>query len=244
MHKDLNTKHLQLLEKWSQHIQKSRHGIENGDDDFFVVPSIAEELVVQFSGIFIWEYKVRVRRPWKFSGEDTVRLHGVYHKDVSFPVLDSSSASELIEAERYSSSKALAMSIESLLDNLGDPSDVAVQKPWWHELDSVKSKNGVKSKYVTLDLTDESWLDSLSDLEDDVWVSQHIVGYEGEEEDLVSIHEWRDGRSDFGPSLNSIVFTSKPIIKIGGHPLSDEAIHPLLLKAAELLPEGSLFNES
>ena len=109
--------------------------------------------------------------------------------------------------ERHSSSKALALSIESLLDNLGDPSDVAVQKPWWHELDSVKSKNGVKSKYVTLDLTDESWLDSLSDLEDDVWVSQHIVGYEGEEEDLVSIHEWRDGRSDFGPSLNSIVFT-------------------------------------
>ena len=241
MHKDLNTKHLQFLEKWSQHIQKSRHGIENGDDDFFIVPSIPEELVVQFSGIFIWEYKVRVRRPWKFFGENTVRLHGVYHKDASFPVLDSSSASELIKAERYSSSKVLALSIESLLDNLGDPSDVPVQKPWWHELDSVKSAHGDKSKYVTLDLADESWLDSLSDLENDVWVSKQIVGYEGEEENLASILEWQDGRIDLGPSLDSIFLTSKPIIKLGGHPLPDASIIPVLRKAEELLPKGSLF---
>lgn len=244
MQKVMDKENLASLEKWSQHVQESRDGIEQGDDDFFVVPSIPEELIVRFSGIFIWEYNVRVRHPRKFFGENTVRLHGVYHKDVSFPVLDSASASELSKAEKYSSSKALALSIESLLNNLGNPSYVPVQKPWWHELDSVKSKNGDNGKYVTLDLADESWLESLADLEDDVWVSQHIVGYEGEEEDLVSILEWQDGRCDFGPNLNSIFFTSKPIIKIGGHPLPDASIIPVLRKAEELLPQGSLFNES
>ena len=80
------------LQLWAEKVRNT------WEEDLYDLWESKEGLKIELDGVYHWAYNVKVRRPWKLFGKETLELHGIFESGQSFPIIDSMSAGELIEA--------------------------------------------------------------------------------------------------------------------------------------------------
>ena len=216
------------LQSWSEMAR------EAGFSDFWQTNN---GLQVEFSGVFNWAYRVKVRPSGKLLGKETLEVHGIWEANQSFPIVSSLAASELIDAGLGFPLLWLAREIEGYgwdYDLVGC-TDNKWAKP-------IEEKVGDWPDYRKLDLDESFWQERPLPIDHGDKVSQSILGFEGEESALASVRYWNnmflDGAS--GPAdadLNSIQLLDAPILKLNGLIVPNTQATPLLHRAAEILSE-------
>ena len=216
------------LQSWSEMAR------EAGFSDFWQTNN---GLQVEFSGVFNWAYRVKVRPSGKLLGKETLEIHGIWEANQSFPIVSSLAASELIDAGLGFPLLWLARDIEAYgwdYDLVGC-ADNKWAKP-------IVDRVGDWPDYRELDLNESFWHERPLHIDHGDKVSRSILGFEGEESTLASIRYWTnmflDGAS--GPAdadLNTIQLLDTPILKLNGQTISDTQVKPVLQRTAELFNE-------
>ena len=220
------------LRSWVEKVRDSQ------DEELYDLWGTEEGLHVELEGIYLWAFKVKVKRPWKLFGKETLELHGIYESNQRFPIIDALSAEELIDAAYGSLLVWLPRNIREnawIYDlEYGEYAD-------WAEAFGGKDWNS--SLYRRLDLNEDAWVQKPSPFKDGDKVSRSILGFEGEESTLASIH-YQDNRElalgMVGPSdaaLNTIQLLDDPILKLNGQTVPDTQVKPVLQRTAELFNE-------
>jgi len=216
------------LRSWSEMAR------EAGFSDFWQTNN---GLQVEFSGVFNWAYRVKVRPSGKLLGKETLEIHGIWEANQSFPIVSSLAASELIDAGLGFPLLWLARDIEGYG---WDYELVGCADNKWAK--PIEEKVGDWPDYRKLDLDESFWQERPLPIDHGDKVSQSILGFEGEESALASVRYWNnmflDGAS--GPAdadLNSIQLLDAPILKLNGLIVPNAQATPLLHRAAEILSE-------
>ena len=77
----LNPNYESDLRSW---VEKAR---DSQDEELYDLWGTEEGLHVELEGIYLWAFKVKVKRPWKLFGKETLELHGIYESNQRFPRL-------------------------------------------------------------------------------------------------------------------------------------------------------------
>jgi hypothetical protein len=227
----LNPNYESDLRSW---VEKAR---DSQDEELYDLWGTEEGLHVELEGIYLWAFKVKVKRPWKLFGKETLELHGIYESNQRFPIIDALSAEELIDAAYGSPLVWLPRNI--------------YEQCWMYDLaycenadwaEAFGGEDWNSSLYRKLDLNEDAWTQKPTPFKDGDKVSRSILGFEDEESTLASIRYWNnmflDGAS--GPAnadLNTIQLLDTPILKLNGQAVPDTQVKPLLQRAAELFNE-------
>jgi len=219
------------LQLWAEKVRNT------WEEDLFDLWESKEGLKIELIGVYHWAYRVKVRRPWKFFGKETLELHGIFESGQSFPIIDSMSAEELIDA-----------TLGTLLVWL--PRNI-VENNWVYGLtycdhadwsDFFGGGDSESPFFRGLDLDEETWSRNPLPFRDGDKVSRYILGFEGEETTLASIHYWNnmflDGAS--GPAdgeINTIKLLSPPVLKLNNETVPDVQVKPVLTRAAQLFSQ-------
>jgi len=219
------------LQLWAEKVRNT------WEEDLFDLWESKEGLKIELIGVYHWAYRVKVRRPWKFFGKETLELHGIFESGQSFPIIDSMSAEELIDA-----------TLGTLLVWL--PRNI-VENNWVYGLtfcdhadwsDFFGGGDSESPFFRGLDLDEETWSRNPLPFRDGDKVSRYILGFEGEETTLASIHYWNnmflDGAS--GPAdgeINTIKLLSPPALKLNNETVPDVQVKPVLTRAAQLFSQ-------
>jgi len=227
----LNPNYESDLRSW---VEKAR---DSQDEELYDLWGTEEGLHVELEGIYLWAFKVKVKRPWKLFGKETLELHGIYESKQRFPIIDALSAEELIDAA-YGS--LLVWLPRNIYEHCWIYDLAYCEHADWAEAFGGEDSNS--SLYRRLDLSDDAWLQKPSPFKDGDKVSRSILGFEDEESTLASIRYWNnmflDGAS--GPAdadLNTIQLLDTPILRLNGQTVPDTQVKPLLQRAAELFNE-------
>lgn len=219
------------LQLWAEKVRNT------WEEDLFDLWESKEGLKIELIGVYHWAYRVKVRRPWKLFGKETLELHGIFESGQSFPIIDSMSAEELIDA-----------TLGTLLVWL--PRNI-VENNWVYGLtfcdhadwsDFFGGGDSESPFFRGLDLDEETWSRNPLPFRDGDKVSRSILGFEGEETALASIHYWNnmflDGAS--GPAdgeINTIELLSPPVLKLNNETVPDVQVKPVLTRAAQLFSQ-------
>jgi len=219
------------LQLWAEKVRNT------WEEDLFDLWESTEGLKIELIGVYHWAYRVKVRRRWKLFGKETLELHGIFESGQSFPIIDSMSAEELIDA-----------TLGTLLVWL--PRNI-VENNWVYGLtycdhadwsDFFGGGDSESPFFRGLDLDEETWSRNPLPFRDGDKVSRYILGFEGEETTLASIHYWNnmflDGAS--GPAdgeINTIELLSPPVLKLNNETVPDVQVKPVLTRAAQLFSQ-------
>jgi len=219
------------LQLWAEKVRNT------WEEDLFDLWESTEGLKIELIGVYHWAYRVKVRRRWKLFGKETLELHGIFESGQSFPIIDSMSAEELIDA-----------TLGTLLVWL--PRNI-VENNWVYGLtfcdhadwsDFFGGGDSESPFFRGLDLDEETWSRNPLPFRDGDKVSRSILGFEGEETALASIHYWNnmflDGAS--GPAdgeINTIELLSPPVLKLNNETVPDVQVKPVLTRAAQLFSQ-------
>jgi len=219
------------LQLWAEKVRNT------WEEDLFDLWESTEGLKIELIGVYHWAYRVKVRRRWKLFGKETLELHGIFESGQSFPIIDSMSAEELIDA-----------TLGTLLVWL--PRNI-VENNWVYGLtfcdhadwsDFFGGGDSESPFFRGLDLDEETWSRNPLPFSDGDKVSRSILGFEGEETALASIHYWNnmflDGAS--GPAdgeINTIELLSPPVLKLNNETVPDVQVKPVLTRAAQLFSQ-------
>ena len=197
-------------------------------------------LRVRLDAIFNWAYRVKVRRSGKLFGKETLEIHGVWEANQSFPIVSSLAASELVDVSLGFPLVWLARDIEAYgwdYDLVG-----CADNKWAKPIEDLI---GDWPDYRELDLNESFWHERPLPIDHGDKVSRSILGFEGQESNLASIHRWNvmylDGYSgEADAELNSIQIVEAPTFRLDGEIIPKGQVNSVLLRASELLAADSL----
>ena len=228
----LNPAYEATLQLWAEKVKNT------WEEDVYNLWESKEGLQTELVGVYHWAYDVKVRRPWKLLGTETLELHGIFESGQRFPIIDSMSAEELIEATLGSRLVSLPRNIE---ENGWVYDLTYCDNAEWAEM--FGGGNLESPLFRRLDLSEELWSKMPLPFGDGDKVSRSILGFEGGETTLASIHYWNnmflDGAS--GPAdgyLNTIELLKPPVLKLNDETVPDAQVQPMLARAAELFSQG------
>ena len=221
------------LQLWAHKVKETR------EEDLYDLWESRHGLQVELVGVYNWAYNVKVRRPWKLFGKETLELHGIFESGQRFPIIDSMSAEELIDTTLGS---LLAWIPRNIVENSWGDLAYCDHADW---AEIYGGENSESPLFRKLDLSEEPWSKEPLLFSDGDKVSRSILGFEGEETTLASIHYWNnmllDGAS--GPAdaaLNTIQILKAPILKLNNEAVPDSQVTSILTRAAQLFSEEAL----
>ena len=222
------------LQLWAHKVKETR------EEDLYDLWESRHGLQVELVGVYNWAYNVKVRRPWKLFGKETLELHGIFESGQRFPIIDSMSAEELIDTSLGS---LLVWLPRNIRENCWDYEFTNCDYADWTEV--YGGEDSTSRLFRKLDLNEEPWSKTSLPFSDGDKVSRSILGFEGEETTLASIHYWNnmflDGAS--GPAdaaLNTIQILKAPILKLNNEAVPDSQVTSILTRAAQLFSEEAL----
>ena len=156
-----------VLQSWTEKVRDAQ------DEEFHDLWGTKEGLHVELKGIYLWASQVKVKRPWKLFGKETLELHGIYEPNQRFPIIDTFSAEELIDAAFGS---LLAWFPRNIFEHGWIYDLTRCEHADWAEVFGGEDWNS--SLYRRLDLNEDAWTQKPSPFKDGDKVSRSILGFE------------------------------------------------------------------
>jgi len=222
---------LKSLNAYAEELSKA-----DGDyTDIFDRPGYGLEII--FDALLIWTFNVKVRRPWKFFGEETSEVNEVFQRSLRSHIANPYLADSLIEPKPDQ-----RMDIEEELRyynrDISTPEDVI----WARSIYDWEEPEGEYPVYLETPSLSESLYKTVSPDEDAALISRYIRWFEGQESELASIERryqmFLDGASGEEPAwLDEVFLVGEPVVLLNGVVLSDEERRWILKAATDLLPD-------
>ena len=222
---------LKSLNAYAEELSKA-----DGDyTDIFDRPGYGLEII--FDALLIWTFNVKVRRPWKFFGEETSEVNEVFQRSLRSHIANPYLADSLIEPKPDQ-----RMDIEEELRyynrDISTPEDVI----WARSIYDWEEPEGEYPVYLETPSLSESLHKTVSPDEDAALISRYIRWFEGQESELASIERryqmFLDGASGEEPAwLDEVFLVGEPVVLLNGVVLSDEERRWILKAATDLLPD-------
>ena len=222
---------LKSLNAYAEELSKA-----DGDyTDIFDRPGYGLEII--FDALLIWTFNVKVRRPWKFFGEETSEVNEVFQRSVRSHIANCHLAASLIEP-KPDQLMAIEEELRYYNRDISTPEDVI----WARSIYDWEESEGEYPVYLETRSLSASLYTTVSPDEDAALISRYIRGFEGQESELASIERryqmFLDGASGEEPAwLDEVFLVGEPVVLLDGVVLSDEERRWILKAATDLLPD-------
>jgi len=189
-----------------------------------------------FDGVLTWTFDVKVRRPWRLLGTVTDEKHQIFQRDIRTHIVTAALADELINP-KIDRSLSLAEELSTYNFQIEAPDQVT----WPRSIHDWDDNKSVYVNFQILDTSANNLRSIVAPDEDGVLVAKSIIGFEGQEETLASIHRRKQAFLDGSvweeeAELKTVTLVSEPKILFDGGELSVSDRRELLKSAQTLLP--------
>ena len=221
---------LEALHQYAEEVRKAQY------DYSHIFESLGHGLEVVFDCVVTWTFDVKVRRPWRLLGIVTDEKHQIFQRDIRTHIVTAALADELINP-KIDRSLSLAEELSTYNFQIEAPDQVT----WPRSIHDWDDNKSVYVNFQILDTSANNLRSIVAPDEDGVLVAKSIIGFEGQEETLASIHRRKQAFLDGSvweeeAELKAVTLVSEPKILFDGGELSVSDRRELLKSAQTLLP--------
>jgi hypothetical protein len=221
---------LEALKNYAEQVRKADY------DYSHIFESLGHGLEVVFDCVVTWTFDVKVRRPWRLLGIVTDEKHQIFQRDIRTHIVTAALADELINP-KIDRSLSLAEELSAYNFQIEAPD----QATWPRSIHDWDDNESVYVNFQVLDTSTNNLRSIVASDEDGVLVAKSIMGFEGQEETLASIHRRKQAFLDGSvweeeAELKTVTLVSEPKILLNDVEVSVADRRELLKSVAGLLP--------